>query len=352
MNGKERVKTALKHQEPDRVPISCQYTPEIQQLLEDYTGQKGLDVNVAMGDDAVIVWEGMANLFNGKINEGETYDTEWGIRFLKKGLYNEICHNPLSIATTVDELKKYPFPLPVTQELIDRAANIIKKYSDNYAIIGAVPLTMWEGAIHLRGYQQMLEDMLTNLRMAETLLDRVMEYHFEIAMALIDLGIDILWLGDDVGMQSGMLISPNLWRQVFKPRWKMMFQAFKKRNPNLIIAYHSDGGIRPIIPDFIEIGLDLLNPLQPLSIGMDSFELKKDFGKDLSFFGGIDIQEALPFGTPRMVRDEVKKRIDAFAPGGGYLCGPTHNIQADTSLENILTMYQTIQNYGQYTGRY
>ena len=107
-------------------------------------------------------------------------------------------------------------------------------------------------------------------------------------MALIDLGIDILWLGDDVGMQSGMLISPNLWRQVFKPRWKMMFQAFK-RNPNLIIAYHSDGGIRPIIPDFIEIGLDLLNPLQPLSIGMDSFELK-DFGKDLSFWG-IDIQK-------------------------------------------------------------
>ena len=348
MTGKERVMTTLRHQEPDRVPTLCQYTPEIQDILEEYTGEKGIDVNIAMGDDAIILWEGMVNLFGGKINEGETYETEWGIRLLKRGLYNEICYHPLEKATTIDELKKHPFPKPVTQELVDRVSKTIDKYCKNYAIVGSVPLTMWEGAVHLRGYQQLLEDMLTGLRMAETLFDRIMEYHFEIAMTLIDLGIDILWMGDDMGMQSGMIISPDLWRRVFKPRWKLLFDAFKKRKPDLIIAYHSDGGVRPIIPDFVEIGLDVLNPLQPLCVGMNSFELKRDFGKYLSFYGGIDIQEVLPFGTPRLVREEVRKRIDAFAPGGGYLCGPTHNIQADTPLVNILAMYNTIKTYGEY----
>ncbi len=348
MTGKERVMTALNYREPDRVPILCQYTPEVQELLENYTGKKDLDVNVAMGDDAIIIWEGMVNLFGGKIKEGETYETEWGIKLLKRGLYNEIYYHPLENATTVEELKRYPFPKPVTEELVERNRQVIAKYGGKYAIIGSVPLTMWEGAVHLRGYQQMLEDMLTNLKMAETLFDRIMEYHYEIAMTLIDLGIDILWLGDDMGMQTGMIISPDLWRKVFKPRWKILFEAFKKRKPDLKIAYHSDGGIRPIIPDFIEIGLDILNPLQPLCVGMDSYELKKDFGKDLNFFGGIDIQKVLPFGTPSQVRQEVIKRIDAFAPGGGYICGPTHNIQADTPLVNILAMYQTIMTYGRY----
>ena len=349
MNSRERIITALKHQEPDQVPIICQYTPEIQQILETYTGEKDLDVHIAMGDDAVIIWEGMVNIFNGKVNEGETYETEWSIRLIKRGLYNEICYHPLERATSIDELKNFPFPKPISPNMVDQVSKIIERYRQKYAIVGSVPLTMWEGSVHLRGYQQILEDLVTNIKMAETLFDRVMEYHFEIAMTLIDLGIDILWLGDDMGMQSGMLFSPELWRCIFKPRWKFLFNAFKKRNPNLFIAYHSDGGIRPIIPDLIEIGLDILNPVQPLCEGMNSFELKRDFGKDLSFFGGIDIQEALPFGTPRTVRDEVKKRIDAFAPGGGYLCGPTHNIQADTSLINILTMYHTIQNYGKYS---
>jgi len=348
MNGKERVLTSLRHREPDRVPILCQYTPEIQELLEEYTDKKGLDVNIAMGDDAVIIWEGMVNIFNGEVGEGETYETEWGIHMIKRGIYNEVWYHPLEKATTPDELRKHPFPKPVSQDLIDRALRIINKYGEKCAIVGSVPLTMWEAAVHLRGYQQLLEDMLTNVTMAEILFDRIMEYHFEIAMTLVDLGIDILWMGDDMGTQNGIMLSPDLWRRVFKPRWKLLFEAFKKRKPELFIAYHSDGGIRPIIPDFIEIGLDILNPLQPLCVGMDSFQIKKDFGKDLSFFGGIDIQEALPFGSPREVRKEVITRINAFAPGGGYICGPTHNIQADTPLVNILAMYDTIKTYGRY----
>ena len=254
MNGKERVLTSLKHREPDQVPILCQYTPEIQELLESYTGEKDLDVNIAMGDDAIIIWEGMVNIFNGKIKEGETYETEWGIRLIRRGFYNEIFFHPLEKATTIDELKNYPFPKPVNQELVNRVSKIIEKYGENYAIVGSVPLTMWEGAVHLRGYQRILEDMITDIKMAEVLFDRIMEYHFEIAMTLIDLGIDILWVGDDMGMQSGMIIAPELWRKVFKPRWKLLFDAFKKRKPDLFIAYHSDGGIRPIISDFIEVG--------------------------------------------------------------------------------------------------
>lgn len=348
MKSRERVLKAMLRKEPDRVPILCHYTPEIQELLEKHTGLEGLDVNCSLGDDAIILWFGMCTMFNRTVQEGETYETEWGIRLTRHGIYNEVSFNPLANVKTVQEVNSHFFPDPMPKETRIEVQNNIQRYGDEYAVVGSVPLTIYEGAEHLRGYQQILEDILINRKIAETIFDRVMEYHYYVSLALIEMGIDILWLGDDMGTQRGMIISPQLWREIFKPRWRFLFESFKKKNSNLLIAYHSDGSIRPIIPDLIEIGLDILNPIQPLCEGMNSWELKKEYGKDLAFFGGIDIQEVLPFGTIEDVKAEVKKRIDSLAVGGGYLCGPTHNIQSDTPLENILTMYQTIKKFGLY----
>jgi uroporphyrinogen-III decarboxylase len=150
----------------------------------------------------------------------------------------------------------------------------------------------------------------------------------------------MVWLGDDVGMQNAMLISPKMWRRFLKPRMANFIAELKAINPDVKVAYHSDGQIYPIIPDLIEIGLDVLNPIQPAS--MDPARLKKEYGDKLCFWGTIDEQHTLPFGSADDVRTEVIERLNTIGRDGGLILGPTHSIQLDTPLENFWAMIETI----------
>jgi uroporphyrinogen-III decarboxylase len=163
---------------------------------------------------------------------------------------------------------------------------------------------------------------------------------------MVGLGVDVIWIGDDFGMQDGMIISPQLFREFFKPRYAYLFSKWKTLNPNVKIAFHSDGNIFPIIPDLIEVGLDILNPVQPKS--MDPAKVKKMYGDKLSFWGPVDIQEVLPFGTPQDVANEVKLRLRTVGKGGGLIIAPAHNIQSQVPLENILAFYETAKTFGRY----
>ncbi|RPH97545.1 MAG: hypothetical protein EHM72_13495, partial [Calditrichaeota bacterium] len=163
---------------------------------------------------------------------------------------------------------------------------------------------------------------------------------------LIRMGVDVIWCGDDFGGQNGMIMSPELWREIFKPRIRTIFEAFRRENPNVKIAWHSCGSILPIIPDFIEIGLDILNPLQPLARDMDPLFLKRKFGRDLIFFGGIDVQELLPYGHPQQIKDQVRHCIKVLGENGGYIVAPAHNIQNDTPVENVLAMFEAVKSFG------
>jgi uroporphyrinogen decarboxylase len=147
-------------------------------------------------------------------------------------------------------------------------------------------------------------------------------------------------------MQDRMLISPQLFREFFKPRYATLFSTWKAINPDVKIAFHSDGEIYAIIPDLIEVGLDILNPVQPKS--MDPARLKREHGKHLTFWGTIDIQEVLPFGTPQQVAEEVKLRLDTVGRGGGLIISPAHNIQPEVPIENILAFYETAKTAGRY----
>jgi uroporphyrinogen decarboxylase len=171
-----------------------------------------------------------------------------------------------------------------------------------------------------------------------------MHYIIDAGKVLLGMGVDILWCGDDFGGQSGMLIDPLTWRSQVKPRIRYMFEEFRKVQPDIKIAWHSCGSILPIIPDFIELGLDILNPIQPLAKGMEPEFLKREYGQDLSFFGGIDVQELLPMGNPQIIKDEVRRRIEILGKNGGYIIAPAHNIQADTPLENILAFFEAALN--------
>jgi uroporphyrinogen decarboxylase len=159
-------------------------------------------------------------------------------------------------------------------------------------------------------------------------------------------GVDVLWLGDDFGTQRAMLISPPMWREFIKERYARLIAAFKRQNPALKIAYHSDGYIEPIIPDLIEIGLDVLNPVQPRS--MDPADIKRKYGGHLAFWGTVDVQHTFPFGRPEDIANEVFERLRSVAPGGGLILCSAHRVQPGTSLANIRTYYQVARKYGQY----
>ncbi|MCW5858579.1 MAG: hypothetical protein KIS63_09840, partial [Caldilineales bacterium] len=219
---------------------------------------------------------------------------------------------------------------------------MIREFKDDYWIVGATVTTIFEAAWALRGLAQMMVDMLVDPDLADAILEFPFRYHLAAAKKLVAMGVDMVWTGDDVGSQRGMLISPELWRRFLKPRMAEFIAELKAINPAVKVAYHSDGDIFPIIPELIEIGLDVLNPIQPAC--MDPARVKREFGRRLCFWGSIDEQHTLPFGTPAEVRAEVLERLRTLGQGGGLILAPSHHVQLDTPLENFWAMVDTIVN--------
>jgi uroporphyrinogen decarboxylase len=354
MTPKNRVLEAINLNEPDRVPIHVTFTPQIAKKLREKfkinENIKDVALGTVFGDDLVIavpqydITSEYARQWN-NLNKGDVFEDHFGIIWKKTEYYIEPVRGPLENASLKD-LENYQFPNPLNESMYKEVKEIIDKYSDNYAIMGFAPQTMFELSWHLRGFENFLKDMVLNRDFAELLLDKAMTYKLSIAKKLVGMGVDIIHLGDDFGGQNRMLISPDLWRQVIKPRFAKVCEELKRLNPDIKIDYHSDGYIEPIIPDLIEIGIDVLNPVQPKS--MDPADLKKKFGHRIAFRGTIDIQETLISKDPQDVINEVKERIKTVGKGGGLIIGPTHNVQPDTPLENIMAFYEAVKKFGKY----
>ena len=359
MNSRERVLTILDHQKADMIPVTNRFTPEIAHELArilnlDY--RNSFDLEVELGHDLLCTKEiGIVNAYsidgNKKIDDN-LYIDDFGI--LKKkidynsGFYIEIVKNPLD---DLNNFSAYKLPDPDYQEIIKKQyknfENNIKKYGKSHAIVGGVTCTIFEAVEILRGMERIMVDLVENEDFINELMDKLVDYHFKIGKKLIDLGVDIIYIGDDVGMQTGMMISPELWRKFLKPRYDYLFRKWKNINKNIIFALHSDGYIEPIIGDLVEIGLDILNPVQPGT--MNDYELKRKFGDKLSFWGGINVQKTIPFGTPEDVIDEVRNRIEVFGEDGGFIISPSHNVQPNTrSIDNTFIYYWACKKYGKY----
>ena len=242
--------------------------------------------------------------------------------------------------------KQYKIPNPYDDVRYEGSKEIIKKYGNDYWIVGSIPCSIYEASWYLRGMQKYMEDMYIDKEYAHALMDKVMEFPLVAGKKLIDLGVDMLWLGDDVGMQSGMMMSPDSWREYLKPRMAKLISEFKKANPDIKVAYHSCGDIQKIIPELIEIGLDVLNPVQPLS--MDPAKLKELYGDKLCFWGSMDVQGTLPNGTSEDVWNEVKLRMQTIGKNGGLILFLPNTVQCDTSVENILAFYKAANELGRY----
>jgi uroporphyrinogen decarboxylase len=306
-----------------------------------YELERGLD------EDMLLTSVGWVNgYYQNGYQDVESYPDEWGVTWktvgyqtrFGKGKYTEPFGHPLA---DNEKLEVYSAPDPNRPTLYAEAKRVIQDYKGEYWIVGVTPTTIFETAWALRGYEQLLVDMAIDSDRANRVLDFPYHYHTTVTQHLVRLGVDMIWLGDDVGGQDSMLMSPKMWRKYLKPRMAELIASLRSINPQIKIAYHTDGVVYQIIPELIEIGIDVLNPIQPMA--MDPEKLKETYSDRLCFWGSIDIQQTMPFGTPLDVKKEVITRLKTIGRCGGLLIGPTHNLQLDTPLENFWALVNTIQ---------
>ncbi|MCL5073023.1 MAG: hypothetical protein M1308_19360 [Actinobacteria bacterium] len=363
LTSKERMQIAMEHKEPDMVPFQATFVPEVDKILrkkyareiegikgkkeEKYQGMSELDI--LFGHDMLLLTYGLSTGYY-RNTEADTYIDEWGITWEKipyetingDGYYTEIVRPPLADDSKIDN---YIPPDPDNEDM-GYAEEVIKNYGRGYYICGIIDCSIFEALKYLRGITQSLIDVVANKDIAHKIMDMSVDYHLKLGLKLIDRGVDLLWLADDIGGEHELLISPQVFREMIKPKMGYMIGELKKKNKNIKVAFHSDGYIVPVIDDLIEVGVDLLNPIQPES--MDPSFIKERYGKDICLWGTVSTQQTLPFGTPEDVENEIRQRIKICGPGGGFLLAPTHNIQLDVPFENIQAFYNAIKKYRNY----
>ena len=362
-SSKKRVLTAISLKEPDRVPVYITITPQVAVKLSEYLGIKDYThPDSPLSENRISYTELLTHLGNDIIGIGAQapesnptveigngiYMDEWKIKYRKSGYYTEMIEHPLSKVESVIEINDFEFPDPQAPGRFDSAKKMVQKYGKSYAVCGDVETTIFETSWYLVGMEKFFIDLAMKKPYIFALMDHIMQYSMGVAKELIKLGADIIWLGDDFGSQQGMIISPKLWREVFKERMKYIIDELKEENPGIKIAYHSCGSYFPIMEDLIDVGVDILNALQPNAKDMDTKKIKGTFGSKACLFGGIDIQGVVPFGSLKDLENEVKRVLNAAAEGGGYILAGAHNLQPDTSVEKVIKLFEFAMEYGKY----
>lgn len=344
MKPRDRLLGAIKHQEPDMVPLFIRYVGAISAKLAPIFNATGHDLALKIGNDGVIVQIGLNAEFSHKvIPDGTTYTSEWGVTYQRVRGFNQPVDHPLKEPT----LKDYVWPNPNISGRLDEVLEVMGKYHDDYAIMVDLSSTLFEvGYAHLRGVDFFL-DVEEHPEFVVEVLNGLTDYYATLGCRAIRAGIDIIRIGDDIGGQNGLLISPTTWRELVKPTLSRLVATFKQENPDIIVKYHSCGDFRAVIPDLIEMGIELIGTMQPCGT-MDSREIKAEFGEHIAFLGGLDTQQLLPHGSPAEVREGVRDVLQAYAPGGGYVFMPAHYVNADVPLVNIWAMLEALRDHRTY----
>lgn len=354
MTARERVQTALRRREPDRVPRTASFCPSQQETFRATYGSEASPTEHFKVDIRHVgaTLENPVSDFSRWITDErvERVD-EWGVGWFTppEAFHFTSMVHPLRDAETEADINSYPFPECSENAASEIAPKVAKLQEAGYAVMGgAAPLggTVFWPAYKLVGMQKLLESMYTAPEMVEALLDKVTEIVSRQAAQLAEAGVDIVHTADDLGTQRSLMISVDTYRTWFKPRMKAVVEAAKSANPDVLVTFHSDGNVFDLIPDFIEIGIDVLNPVQPECMDVDV--VKREFGNDLSFWGGVGTQTTLPFGSPEDVEQCVKDLMESLGRGGGFMIAPTHLIEPEVPWENIETLFASIDRYGVY----
>ncbi|MGI9301244.1 MAG: uroporphyrinogen decarboxylase family protein [Gammaproteobacteria bacterium] len=380
---RERFIRTLRHEKVDRVPLLYRMKHEAKDKLariygikDAATGRKhNPELELRLGNDAIIYQIGInADFSHRPISIGETWHNHFGVGYGKSGLQGRTPEEEVEFAKTqefwgprkvvpenfpsfhpiksMEDLKNYEWPDPADPAMLDPIRALCKEYQDDYFIMVDLSSTLIEAAYaHIVGTQNFFLFMFDEPELIKGVLDGLTEYYTELGKNAIALGVDMIRVGDDVGAQQSMMLSPEQWRELAKPRFDYMFKEFRKANSELFIKLHSCGDYSPIIGDEVELGVDLSGLMQPTGGNKDQVGIKKKYGDDIAFIGGFDVQRLLPRGQVEDVRQGVLDVMKNLAVGGGYIFSPSHYILADVPVQNIYTMLEAQRDFGIY-GKY
>jgi len=382
----ERVKAALEHREPDRVPFDLggsvltgmhrvayenlrrylglreaplEIADTMQQLArihQDVLDILQVDVRAVDPDPA-----SSAPLATPVVEQDgvRSFTDEWGITWKTPsggGLYFDMRVHPLARAETVTDLERFAWPDPTDPArfgtLKTRADRFVHEERKAY-ILGRAGAGVFEIALWMRGFEEFFADLALRPGFAEALLDIITELkmrYWDRALDAVGTNVLVVSEADDIATQRGPIISPAMYRRFIGPRHRRLFGFIRQRAQSKVhIFYHSCGAVKGLIPQLLDAGIDILNPVQVSADGMDTAELKRSYGGSLTFWGGgVDTQHVLPRGTPQQVREEVRRRVEDLAPGGGFVFSTVHNTQADVPPENYMAMWEALRDHGAY----
>jgi len=361
VTGKERVRQALLHREADRVPVDFWSTAQMDAKLIEHLGLSdrdellaafGVDLRYIAGPEYV----GPALRVD---DDGTSYDL-WGVPRRQvavtgegwEQVYWEVVRCPLGACRTVADVDAYEhWPSP---EWFDYS--VISAQCAACGDLGTVfegdrlnRIAQLKPAMYLRGADQILIDMLVAPEVFDAIVGHIREFYVEYERRILqaaDGAIDLLMTGDDFGMQNGPIVSPEQWRRRLKPGFAAFIEEAHRQG--VPVMHHTCGSVFALLPDFIDVGLDVLQSLQPEAADMEPVRLKKLYGAEIAFQGGISIQRTLPFGTPEEVGEEAERVLTAMKPEGGFIAGTSHKIQADTPVENVLALIAAYDESGVY----
>jgi len=380
MNSRERILTALDHREPDKVPFDLAgstWTGITNGAYQNLLNHLGKNPEEPVWSDVVqqivipsediletlkVDTRGLfpltshnRDVYSKLTDSGDhwVYNDEWGFthNFPKKnGYWFSLVKHPMEhIAPDTDEIESYHWPYPSDKERIKGLKDKAIRFREQGKLVMVKGLCagIFEMQQRFRGMTNALVDPFIYPEFSDRLIGKLADLKIEFwKMALEELSdvVDVIAEADDYGTQESQLVDPDHFRQYYKPHIKRIITVIKESAPRAKVMFHSCGNVRPMIPDFIEMGIDILNPVHINAAGMEPFKLKRDFGKDVVFWGGgVDTQKILSAGTVKEVTADVKKNIDALAPGGGFVFAAVHNIQAEVPPENILAMCEAIK---------
>jgi uroporphyrinogen decarboxylase len=353
MTNRQCILSTLKRENEDKIPFDLALCPVHIDNLEKIAGTRDyyeyfniplryVDINPTKKETDFKVY------YNDLPPEAKplSWNPEWGVYSLPGSIahFEEMLH-PMKNFTKISQIDSYPFPDFLAdyrwEGIAEQVLDIKKK---DLIAVAFMEMTIFEVSWYLRGMENFLMDLLSDEEFACALMDRVVEIRIEMAKKFAKTGLDILMLGDDVSTQLDMMFSPELWQKLIKPRLKKICTAAREVNPDILLFYHGDGNLASIIPDLIEIGVDILNPVQPEC--MDPVNLKKEYGDSLSFWGTIGTQTTMPFGTPTDIEEKVREMIQTVGKGGGLLISPTHVIEPEVPWKNIIAFVEAAKKYG------
>lgn len=370
LSSRKRVSTALEHEKPDRIPIDFWAVEAVKESLkrlldiqkeEDLLKRLGVDIRRIdsryIGPKERDSRKPKYGGYEDSIRKGQydSYTNIFGIGFeeIEGKLVKELQLSfwPLRDVRDISQVEEYGWP---SADWFDRSKikseierlNSSGEYWIQYDQKGYQGV--FETAWAMRGFEQFLMDLIVNPELACKIMDKIAEFQIEDILRTLEAAedqIDMVYISDDLGGQDGMILSPQIWREYVRPREERIIKVIKDNYSSVRIMYHSCGSIIPVVKDLLEIGVDILNPLQLRAKGMNPGELKRRYGDRLCFHGGMDLQSILPYGTEREIRVEVKRLIDILGEQGGYIFGPSEFIQPDTSPGDILAMYEAAREY-------